>query len=270
MVNTGGYKADNGFRSGYLTHLEAALKVSLPESGLLGKPHIESRIKTMKKDWQAVFDMLNSTSGFGYDKENNCVTTTSPGVWDAYLESHKSAAKWKNKKLPHYEDLCVVFGKDRAQGNRAKVATEMEEQVNIEEQQEDSHDSFDESMEGSHTARTTTSFQVGEVSSVPSKKRKSTSQTSSLVESFNDAVMFFGERLKESSAELSEGIKLEVDLSKKTAMLPLALEKMTSLSQRERFKAIRKIRSDSDSVLTFWDLKEEERESWVLFMMSEN
>ena len=31
MVNTGGYKADNGFRSGYLNHLEAALKVSLPE-----------------------------------------------------------------------------------------------------------------------------------------------------------------------------------------------------------------------------------------------
>ena len=86
MVNTGGYKADNGFRSGYLNHLEAALKVSLPESGILGKPHIESRIKTMKKDWQAVFDMLNSTSGFGYDNENNCVTTTSPGVWDAYLE----------------------------------------------------------------------------------------------------------------------------------------------------------------------------------------
>ena len=165
--------------------------------------------------------------------------------------------------------MCVIFGKDRAQGNRAKVATEMEEQVNIEEQEQDSDDSFNEAMEGSHTARGTTSVQVEECSSVPSKKRKSTCQTSSMVENFNDAVMFFAQRLKESSAELSEGIKLEVDLNKKTAMLPLELEKMTSLSQLERFKAIRKMKRDPDSVLTFWDLKEEEREDWVRFVMSE-
>lgn len=31
-------------------YLEQALKESLPNSGILGKPHIESRIKTMKKD----------------------------------------------------------------------------------------------------------------------------------------------------------------------------------------------------------------------------
>ena len=44
---------------------------------------------------------------------------------------------------------------------------------------------------------------------------------------------------------------------------------MTPLSQLERFKAIRKMTSDPDSVLTFWDLKEEEREDWVRFVMSE-
>lgn len=145
----------------------------------------------------------------------------------------------------------------------------MEEQVHIEEQEQYSDDSFDEAMEGSHTARTTTSVQVEDVSSVPSKKRKNTVHTNSLLENFNDAVILFGDRLKESSAELSEGIKLEVDLNKKTAMLTLELEKMTSLSQLERFKAIRKMKSDPDSVLTFWDLKEEEREDWVRFVMSE-
>jgi len=85
MINTGGFKSDNGFKSGYLQHLESCLKDSLPGSGLLAKPHIESRIKTMKRDWQVVYDMLN-TSGFGYDKERNCVTTSGPGVWEAYLE----------------------------------------------------------------------------------------------------------------------------------------------------------------------------------------
>lgn len=50
----------------------------------MGKPHIESRIRTMKKDWQAVYDMLHS-SGFGCDEENNCATTDAPGVWDSYI-----------------------------------------------------------------------------------------------------------------------------------------------------------------------------------------
>ena len=48
MVNTGGFKVDNGFKSGYLLHLKNALKESIPNSGIMGKPHIESRIKTMK------------------------------------------------------------------------------------------------------------------------------------------------------------------------------------------------------------------------------
>lgn len=86
MVNTKGFKSDNGFRSGYLQHLELSLKESLPDSGLLGKPHIESRIKTMKRDWQVVFDMLQN-SGFGYDKELNCVTADA-SVWGPYLEVH--------------------------------------------------------------------------------------------------------------------------------------------------------------------------------------
>ena len=100
MKNTTGYKADNGFKPGYAIHLETLLKESLPDSGLLAKPHIESRIKTMKKDWQVVYDMLNSTSGFGYDTEKNCVTNDSPGVWDSYIKNHPKARKLRNKKLP--------------------------------------------------------------------------------------------------------------------------------------------------------------------------
>ena len=49
MVNAGGFKADNDFKSGYLQYLEQVMKDYVPDSGILGKPHIESRIKTMKK-----------------------------------------------------------------------------------------------------------------------------------------------------------------------------------------------------------------------------
>ena len=89
MKNAVGFKADNGFKYGYLQHLEQALKQSLPNSCLLGKPHIESKIKTMKKDWQCVYDTVNgsNTSGFDYDPEKHCVTAEDP-VWEAYLQVH--------------------------------------------------------------------------------------------------------------------------------------------------------------------------------------
>nr|KAJ0193109.1 hypothetical protein LSAT_V11C800390720 [Lactuca sativa] len=132
MVNMGGFKADNGFKSGYSQHLENALN-----SGILGKPHIESRIKTMKKDWQVVYDMVNgtNTSGFGYDTSTHSVTAE-PAVWDSYIQDHKEAGKWRNKIFPHYEDLCIIFGNDRAQGNKAKDFAQMEEDANNEEQSE--------------------------------------------------------------------------------------------------------------------------------------
>ncbi|KAI3793129.1 hypothetical protein L1987_35743 [Smallanthus sonchifolius] len=165
---------------------------------------------------------------------------------------HEWAAKWQHKRR-------LTFRKGRAQGNRAKSDFEMEQ-----EQQVD-HD-FDEV---SHNERTNTSFEVEETSSVRSKKRKSASQDKSLFRSFNDAVILFADALKESSAKLSEGIKYELDLKKKTQMITFEVSKMTSLTQLERFRAIEKLKNDRDSVITFWALNEEEREDWVRFLLSE-
>nr|KAJ0191662.1 hypothetical protein LSAT_V11C800448180 [Lactuca sativa] len=163
LKNVGGFKADNGFKSGYLQHLEQPLKQSLPNSGLLNKPHIESTIKTMKKYWQCVYDMVNSsnTCGFGYDPEKHCVTVEDP--------VYKEATRSKHKTFPYYEDLCIVFGIDRAQGNRARDFMEMEQEMNLEEETQDSDDDFLDLEEVSHT----TVVQHDETSpSVRSKKRK--------------------------------------------------------------------------------------------------
>ncbi|KAK1361226.1 hypothetical protein POM88_045700 [Heracleum sosnowskyi] len=54
LVNTGNFKADNGFKFGYLTFLENSLQIKFPKSGLKGKPHIKSRINTLKKNFGAV------------------------------------------------------------------------------------------------------------------------------------------------------------------------------------------------------------------------
>lgn len=87
MVNLGKFKAENGFKPGFLNYVEEKLQVSLPNSGLKAKPHIESRIKTLKKDFAIIYDMLNgsNTSGFGYDPIKKCITAEK-AVWDTYLQ----------------------------------------------------------------------------------------------------------------------------------------------------------------------------------------
>ena len=74
ILNSGShFKSDNGFKHGFFGAVETRLAVSLPNSGIKAKPHIESRIKTLKSDWSAVHDMMswNNTSGF---------------VWQAYAQ----------------------------------------------------------------------------------------------------------------------------------------------------------------------------------------
>ena len=76
-----------GFEPGYLIELEKLLAPKLPNAGLKAKPHIESRIKTLKNDWMIVYDMIygSNTSGFGWDSERK-VVVAEPEVWAAYLE----------------------------------------------------------------------------------------------------------------------------------------------------------------------------------------
>nr|KAJ0219386.1 hypothetical protein LSAT_V11C300155610 [Lactuca sativa] len=222
VVNAGGFKAVNGFKSGYLQHLGQALKDSLPNVGILAKPHIESRIRTMKKEWQVVYDMItgNNTSGFGYDSVNRCETVESPVVWDSYVKVcliyifdlllfffkiiicccmfNKGAEKWRNKSLPHYDDLCIIFGKDRAQGNRAEDCEDMTHNENVEDELLQMEDDFNEQTEEiSHTKN----GQSEETSSASTKKRKR--KFDPFIERISKAAALLGKDLREASCWIS-------------------------------------------------------------------
>ena len=36
------------------------------------------------------------------------------------MQSHKKAATFKNKRLSHFKELCIIFGKDRVMGKYAQ------------------------------------------------------------------------------------------------------------------------------------------------------
>ncbi|KAK6163155.1 hypothetical protein DH2020_000019 [Rehmannia glutinosa] len=141
MVNLGMYKAENGFKHGYLNYVEDKMQTSLPISGLKAKPHIESRIKTLKRDFHIVYDMVNgpNTSGFGMDPIKKCITKLKRSVWHSYLQSHPTHASWQNKSFPFYDDLITIFGKDRGIGINVKVLLDMMEEIQREEANNDTN-----------------------------------------------------------------------------------------------------------------------------------
>ena len=77
----------NGLRKGYQKELERMLQEKLLGHGLKEKPHIESRCKTLKKQFSAIYDVRanGELSGFGWDDEKKCVTA-SADVWSDYLK----------------------------------------------------------------------------------------------------------------------------------------------------------------------------------------
>ena len=76
LITQGSWRADNGtFRSWYLQQLETLMEDKLFECGLKPTPHIESRVKLLKKQYNTIVEMLGPNySRFGWDDINKCVT----------------------------------------------------------------------------------------------------------------------------------------------------------------------------------------------------
>ncbi|MBA0577397.1 hypothetical protein Golob_025302 [Gossypium lobatum] len=58
LHNVGTFNADAGFNIDFLNKLERMLEKVLPHAMLKARPNLESRIKTLKKDWTIIYNML--------------------------------------------------------------------------------------------------------------------------------------------------------------------------------------------------------------------
>ncbi|MFQ6623408.1 hypothetical protein Gotur_003831 [Gossypium turneri] len=103
------------------------LEKVLPNAMLKAKPDIESRIRLLKRDWSIVYDMLNgkNNSDFGWDEHRQLVI--------AEDVSHKEAGQFKHRSFPYYDQLTVIYAKDRATGKDAQTAAGIIEEINVED-----------------------------------------------------------------------------------------------------------------------------------------
>ncbi|KAJ8423319.1 hypothetical protein Cgig2_020478 [Carnegiea gigantea] len=240
LVNGGtSFKADNGFKPGFLNIFVEKLKAKLPESNLKAQPHF-------KGIYNVVHDMVvgSCTSGFGWDPETKSVVAEKE-VWKAYVMNHPRANDWRGKLCPYYEDLCIIFGKGRASGKDAQGPEEMEDEVNEEGENEESKPS---GVKASYAK----SGNLGKRVRAPDN----------LVKSLSEVVFILGREIRATSSNISRAIGFDVELSEKRSKLNEELANL-GLTTMERHRAIRKITSEPESVDVFFSIPDAKRGEWV-------
>lgn len=77
----GGWKSDNGFRSGYLTKIEDSLRREFPNTDLKGTPHITSKISAWKKSYGSLRSILGRT-GVGFNPHGDYKIDCTDEQWE--------------------------------------------------------------------------------------------------------------------------------------------------------------------------------------------
>ncbi|XP_012842525.1 PREDICTED: uncharacterized protein At2g29880-like [Erythranthe guttata] len=272
MVNLRLYKAENGFKPGYLNYVEEKMQAFLPNSGLKAKPHIESRIKTLKKDLHIVYDMLHgsNTSGPGFDPIKKCLTGEK-AVWDSYLQSHPSHAIWQNKSFPYYEDLVVIFGKDRATGINAEGPADMMENIEREETNNaDTVNDVDSTMEpeledfGAYSSLSPMQSPRSQGTHNQRKKKRSrSSENVAIMTDIKDAAAVIGSEIAKASQIFGKAIGVDAEISEKRQKIDSEIRNISNLTVGEIIKAVCHIAHSHELTDVFFSMTEEGKEQLV-------
>ncbi|KAL5554074.1 hypothetical protein UlMin_041475 [Ulmus minor] len=168
------------------------------------------------------------------------------------LQSHKDAAPFKTKAFPFYDELCVVFGKDRATGKDAENVADAAEEII----REASNDIFEENINN------TESMAYVDVENDGSSKKKRKRSSDDIGEAIKEAACAIAKEMKDSSTRLS-GAMIDKEINERQMGVNQELIRTTLLDMFERHKAILLITHDIRTLNAFTNVGDEEKDAWV-------
>ncbi|KAK2644417.1 hypothetical protein Ddye_019612 [Dipteronia dyeriana] len=184
--------------------------------------------------------------------------------------SHKEAAPFKLKSFPYYDELSMIFGKDRATEQHAETPADVEKQLQNEKgdnnlddntSNENVDNASDNNVDIQIVSKSSKRSQSQTECSSTSKKQRKNKSSGDLVEALTESTATLVVVIEKSSARLSRAIG--EDLNEKHMQLGNELSRTTTLPIMERHKFFRLIVQDNALVSYFFSLPDELKDDWA-------
>ncbi|GFY86781.1 hypothetical protein Acr_05g0004200 [Actinidia rufa] len=256
-------KLDCGqFKGGFYGECEKKIICAFPGTDLRAIPHIESKIKKWRKQYNLLQDMLK-TSGFGWDDVDKIVLVDSDDVWDQYARREKDVRGMRNKSFPYYEDWLVLFGKDRATGDLAEGPADSVAAIETEEAtKEQGPDSpvlqFSAADMESMSANIGTSSAHTSSNANSKKRGRAAYGTPKVLADMADAFGIMFENTNNRMAEIAQRIGYAHDLSQQRRQVNAELSQLP-LDSNQRLRAATMIVQDAQRMDLFFSLSHDEK-----------
>ncbi|XP_057770903.1 uncharacterized protein At2g29880-like [Salvia miltiorrhiza] len=258
-------ESGSGLKKGYQKELEKILQEKLPGHCLKEKPHIESRCKLLKKQYHAIYDVLanGELSGFGWDEDRKCVTA-SADVWDDYLKSHPDCTFMRNKPFPYYDQLALVWGKDRANGINAEAPIDVIEDLERDQNMDGAVEESDDDSVRIIPPRTTSRGEGTSKKSERKRRRSSDGLIVSLERMTNTLTAQMDKSDDQTAKYMESFVGVEQERKDNRRKLNGELQKIEVLTNSQRQKAAMKLVRDPDLLDYFFTLDDDSQKEIFL------
>ncbi|CAL5084395.1 unnamed protein product [Urochloa decumbens] len=109
------YKVEGGgFKNCYSQGIQSILVQKLPGRGIKASPHVDSRLKVMKRKYYSIKDMLASP-GFSWDDARKMIQCEKQR-YDEYCRDHPRAKGMYGAPFVYFDTFDAIYGKDRYAG----------------------------------------------------------------------------------------------------------------------------------------------------------
>ncbi|KAL2927752.1 L10-interacting MYB domain-containing protein [Bienertia sinuspersici] len=201
--------------------------------------HVRNRTKSWKKHYGCIMDIRTYTK-FKWDDEKKMIVITMEYLpqWTEYIKENKNAAPYRNKCIENWEDICTLFGADRAVGDGSEQ-----------------HDEAADVMEGEMVSEGRSSSKDPTNSGSRKRKKDSVAEAvNSFAESFREYVQ---SKIKDTPRPTCQEIHAVVS-------------QVFGISRSQIMKAVKRfMNGNPDEFLMLKELPEDEKLEWVLLCLAE-
>ncbi|KAM0009182.1 putative Myb/SANT-like domain-containing protein [Helianthus debilis subsp. tardiflorus] len=154
MASDPSWKANGGFRSNYMVEVHRRIITKMPHFSKQVSPHIESKVKWLKSKFHVINDMVKQ-NGCRWNEVEEKIACEKQW-YKSYCQSHKEAKGLWEFKFPFFNQLELVYGRDRPNGavveanddviSKLEVTVEENGKLVNSESEDENHDESDDSL----------------------------------------------------------------------------------------------------------------------------